>query len=73
MWLLLHRFSTDELVLAFLIMTWRPRQIVLLITVLVGLIGRDEKRSRADRAVELACALCGRERRRDLERLRKWP
>jgi hypothetical protein len=67
MWLLLH--PNAELVLAFLIMTCRPRQIALLIAVLVGLIGRDEKRSRADRAVELAYALCGRERRRDRKEL----
>jgi len=58
--LLLHHLSPIAVALGFVIMNCRPRQIALLTAVLVGLIARDD---RADRAVELVCALSSRKRR----------
>lgn len=58
MWpLLLHHLSLVDLALGFVIMNCRPRQVALLIAVLVGLIGHD---NRADRAVEMVRVLRGR-------------
>ncbi len=65
MWpLLLHHLSLVELALGFVIMNCRPRQIALLLAVLVGLIGRDDQRSRAERAIAIVKALTDDRRRK---------
>jgi hypothetical protein len=55
---ILHHLSPVTLALGYLCLNCRPRQIALLIAVMVGVIGRDDKRSRAERAVDIVHAIC---------------
>jgi hypothetical protein len=59
--LLLQHLSPVQLALGFVIVNCRPRQVALLVAVLVSLISADP--DRVDDAVDLVYALCGRERR----------
>jgi hypothetical protein len=60
MWPFLLHYPLVEAALGFVIMNCRPRQIALLLAVLVALICHGE---RADRAIELVCTLSSRKRR----------
>jgi hypothetical protein len=56
-----HHSTLVDLVLVLAIWYLRPKSLILMISVLVALLARNQ--DRADRAVELVRALCGRERR----------